>query len=229
MKTRKKSLIDETIEDLVEYIKDHQLEAGDRLPNEQALGEELSVGRSTLREAVRALASRNVLEVRHGSGTYISAQTGVGEDPLGFTFVRDTYKLTQDLFEVRFLIEPVTAMLAAENHTKKQLKALRKIHQHSIDFFEKEGGFDVQLDIDFHSLIAEMSGNVAIHHLMPVIIQSISLYNYYYTSDQIIKDTIDHHEHILSAIADGDGRGAQSAMLLHLAENRSTLSEYKPK
>ena len=227
-KKEKKSLIDETIDDLIEYIKSNDLKAGDKLSNEQVLGDELNVGRSTLREAVRALASRNVLEVRHGSGTYISDQTGVGEDPLGFTFISDTYKLTQDLFEVRFLIEPATAMVAAENRSAKQLRELRNIHQQCLDLFEETGQFNIQLDIDFHSLIAEMSGNVAIHHLTPVIIQSISLYNHYYTSDEIILETLHHHGQILEAIAKKDGRGAHSAMLLHLAENRATLSRFKP-
>lgn len=68
MKERKKSLIDETIDDLITYVMDNDLKPGDKLPNETILGEELNVGRSTLREAVRALTSRNVLEVRHGSG-----------------------------------------------------------------------------------------------------------------------------------------------------------------
>lgn len=227
MKERKKSLIDETIDDLITYVMDNNLKPGDKLPNETILGEELNVGRSTLREAVRALTSRNVLEVRHGSGTYISSHTGVGEDPLGFTFVRDTFQLTKDLFEVRFLIEPTTAMLAAKNRTPKQLRELRKSHAHMIQTFEEKKHFSIQLDIDFHSAIAEMSGNVAIHHLIPVIIQSISLYNHYYTSDRIIKNTIDHHQQILDAIANKDERGAQSAMILHLAENRATLAQFK--
>lgn len=96
-------LVDRTAESIVNYIKENRLEAGDKLPNEHDLALNLGVGRSTLREAVRSLVSRNILEVRQGSGTYVSQNIGIGEDPLGFSFVEDSLKLTEDLFALRYI------------------------------------------------------------------------------------------------------------------------------
>ncbi|WP_153053508.1 FadR/GntR family transcriptional regulator, partial [Streptococcus suis] len=84
-----KPLVEKASERLLELILERGYEVGDKLPNEYELAQDLEVGRSTVREAVRSLATRNILEVRQGSGTYISSKKGVSEDPLGFSLVRD--------------------------------------------------------------------------------------------------------------------------------------------
>ena len=83
-----RSLAGQTADALIAYIVDRGLEQGDRLPNERELSGLLGVGRSTLREAVRMLSSRNILEARQGAGVFVSGNTGVSDDPLGFTFIR---------------------------------------------------------------------------------------------------------------------------------------------
>ncbi len=82
----------------------------------------LKVGRSTLREAIKRLAARNILTVRQGSGTYVSDHTGVPEDPLGLTFIEKGPKLAKDLVELRLMIEPEMAATAAERITEDQKK-----------------------------------------------------------------------------------------------------------
>ena len=85
----------------VHYIIDQELKEGDKLPSEAELVKLLDVSRTTLREAIRMLASRNILEARHGSGVFISKNTGISDDPLGFLFIRDKEKLVSDLLEFR--------------------------------------------------------------------------------------------------------------------------------
>lgn len=68
-------------DEIVQLILDQDMQVGDKLPNEFDLAKQLGVGRSTLREAIRHLAARNVLEVRQGAGTFISGKRGVPEDP----------------------------------------------------------------------------------------------------------------------------------------------------
>lgn len=63
-----KTLVEVTTDKILRYLKEKQLQVGDKLPNEYELSDYLEVGRSTVREAVRALASRNILEVRQGGG-----------------------------------------------------------------------------------------------------------------------------------------------------------------
>ena len=82
-------------------------------PNETILSERLNAGRSSVREAMKLLASRNIVTIRQGSGTYISSSPGMVDDPLGFTFIGNKQKLITDLLEVRFLLEPSIAAMAA--------------------------------------------------------------------------------------------------------------------
>ncbi len=86
----------------------------------------LQVGRSTLREAVRMLSSRNILTVRHGSGIYVSDQLGLSDDPLGFIFVKDKLKLVHDLVDFRLMFEPRIASMAAMVAAPKDVEQLQK-------------------------------------------------------------------------------------------------------
>ena len=82
-----------------------QMKPGDRLPTEKELADLFGVSRSTLREAMKFLRAENVVVIRQGSGTFVSAGTGIGEDPLGLHFTNQE-NLIENLFETRMLIEP---------------------------------------------------------------------------------------------------------------------------
>lgn len=209
-------LVEKTAERLLKLILERGYEVGAKLPNEYELAQDLEVGRSTIREAVRSLATRNVLEVRQGSGTYVSSKKGVSEDPLGFSLVKDTAKLTADLFELRLLLEPRIAALTAQHATPKEVEALEKL---VIDIEEAVAAGDpkhLQLDVNFHSLMAKYSGNIAMDSLLPVINQSIHLINANYTNRQMKEDSLQAHRDILNAIKSGDPIAAHDAMLLHI-------------
>ena len=104
-------------EKIIQLILDEHLEQGDRLPKEAVLVERLGAGRSTVREAMKLLQSRNIVRIKQGSGTYVASNPGVADDPLGFTFIDDKRRLARDLLEVRFMIEPQMASMAAEHAT----------------------------------------------------------------------------------------------------------------
>ncbi|HEL0414077.1 TPA: FadR family transcriptional regulator [Streptococcus equi subsp. zooepidemicus] len=215
-------LAEKTAERLLKLILERGYEVGAKLPNEYELAQDLEVGRSTIREAVRSLATRNVLEVRQGSGTYISSKKGVSEDPLGFSLVKDTAKLTADLFELRLLLEPRIAALTAQHATPKEVEALEKL---VVDIEEAVAAGDpkhLQLDVNFHSLMAKYSGNIAMDSLLPVINQSIHLINANYTNRQMKEDSLQAHRDILNAIKAGDPIAAYDAMLLHIMTVKRT-------
>ena len=94
-----KSLSELTADRILEHIVSQGYKSGDKLDNEKMLCAELNVGRSTLREAVRMLASRNILTVKHGSGIYVSDKLGMADDPLGFAFVENKSKLVRDVLD----------------------------------------------------------------------------------------------------------------------------------
>lgn len=84
-----KSLPQKIAEDIIALILEEHLQPGDKLPNESNLSNRLHAGRSSIREAMKLLASRNIVTIRQGSGTYVAASPGMVEDPLGFTFIGD--------------------------------------------------------------------------------------------------------------------------------------------
>ena len=108
-----KNLSQKLSEDIISLILEENLKPGDRLPNESVLSSRLGAGRSSVREAIRLLVSRNIVTVKQGSGTYLASSPGMTEDPLGFTFIENKQKLVHDLLEVRFLLEPSIAAMAA--------------------------------------------------------------------------------------------------------------------
>lgn len=86
---KEKSLSRKIADDIISFILEENLHPGDKLPNEAILCERLNVGRSSLREAMRAFASRNIVTIQQGSGTYVASSTGVDDDPLGLSFIKD--------------------------------------------------------------------------------------------------------------------------------------------
>jgi len=216
------SLVDKVARILLEYITDHKLQVGDRLPNEYQLVEDLGVSRSTVREAIKTLSSKNILEVKRGSGTFISAKMGVSDDPLGFNFVKDQIKLTLDLFEIRYLLEPTIASLAAQNATSEEIEKLEELVCDIEQLIEDEDPLHLEKDKMLHALIAEISRNIAISQLIPIINDAIIMYAEI-TPDRSMEETLESHREILRTIKAHDSIGAYDAMLLHMMYNRRVL------
>lgn len=201
-------------ERIIQHILDNDMKPGDRLPNEYELAGQLGIGRSTLREAIRRLASRNVLEVRQGAGTFVSQKKGVPEDPLGLTFLGKDPKLALDLIDIRLMLEPNIAALAAKNATEDQLEKL-------VAYCDKAGellaaGRDHSAaDAKLHGYIAACSGNGVLKNLIPVITSSINV-SIMTTDNSFQEETIVHHRAIVDAISRRDPEGARYAMITHL-------------
>ncbi len=103
-----KKLLGDRIEDgLMRYILEEPVEVGQKIPNEFDLARRFGVGRSTIREAVKGLVSKGILEVRRGSGTYVVSTCLPDNDPLGLSKLQDKYKLALELFDVRLMLEPL--------------------------------------------------------------------------------------------------------------------------
>ena len=126
---KSKLLAEQVEEQIYHFILDTPLSPGSKLPNEFELGEKFGVGRSTIREAVKLLSSKGIVEVRRGSGTYVlTTALGVG-DPLGLSAVQDKTALALDLVNVRLLLEPGIAEMAANNATDEDIARLRRYYK----------------------------------------------------------------------------------------------------
>lgn len=117
------------------------------------------------------------------------------------------------------------AGLAAEYATKNQISRMKSLTQ-KIETSFREGTQDhVQLDIDFHTTIAEASGNVALLHIIPIINESIALFNKNYDIQHLKIETIDIHTEIVQAIERRNVLAAFDAMTVHMATNRRELQK----
>ena len=165
---RQTLLAEQVEEQIYEYISQEQLKSGDRLPNEFKLAERFGVGRSTVREAVKLLVSRGVLETRRGSGTYVRDLVPADLDPLNLRNAEDKVALAMDLVDLRMILEPGIAELAAYNATDEEIRVLLE----KCDTTEKliqNGEYYIQSDIDFHTHIALCSKNKVIEQLSAII------------------------------------------------------------
>lgn len=215
-----KPLGETTSEKIIKLIVDENLKIGDKLPNEYELADKLGVGRSTIREAIKALVSRNILEIKRGSGTFI--RCGVADDPLGLIFVKDKLKLAVDLLEIRFMIEPKIASLAAINATEEDIEELSKLCD-EVEELILNGMPHMEKDIEFHTAIARSSKNLVTTNLVPIINESIAVF-IDVTNTQLKNETIETHKEILNAIKNKNANEAHDAMLLHLAYNRRNIN-----
>lgn len=213
-----KTLPEVTADRIIEYIIENRLEPDDRIPNETELGQILNVGRSTVREAVRLLVSRNVLVIRRGAGTYIAQNTGISEDPLGLIFSADRYKLAKDLLEVRIILEPEIAAMAANRATEKNIAEIWKYCHMTEDKIDK-GEDHMPPDVLFHKAIAKSSGNDVIEKIIPIIDTSVAVF-VNITYGKLKEETRTTHRLIAEAIGRHDATGAKHAMMMHMLYNK---------
>ncbi len=216
-----KSLGEQTSERIIQLIIENDWKIGDKLPNEYELADMLNVGRSTIREAIKALVSRNILEIRRGAGTFISQKGGIADDPLGLTFVKDKFKLALDLLEVRFMIEPSIASIAAVKATEDEIQQMSVLCDEIESLILNNEPY-LGKDIEFHTAIAKSSKNLVMVNLIPIINNSITIF-IDITNQKLRNETIETHREILNAIKSHNSNAAHDAMLLHLVYNRRNI------
>ena len=157
----RRTYVAEAIRTIKDMILDGRLAPGQRLPPERSLSEALGVSRPTVREAIRSLQAMNILESRHGAGTFV-ASLSVDELLRPLQFVLSLAEGGLDhLFEVRLLLEPGAAALAAERASDEQVAGLRdcaaRAEAEAIDDAEAM----LRLDIELHERIFEACGQPA--------------------------------------------------------------------
>lgn len=215
-------LLGNQIEDeLMKYILKEPIEIGQKIPNEFELAEMFGVGRSTVREAVKGLVSKGVLEVRRGSGTFVISTNSVENDPLGLSRQKDKYKLALELFEVRLMLEPEIAANAAKNASEEDLKQLKQLCDETEKMY-LSGKNHIPKDIDFHTCIAMCSKNEVVEILISIINTAVMTFANL-THRALKEETIKTHRAITDAIVERDSIGAKCAMIQHLTYNRQAI------
>lgn len=129
MKPINKIVIHEAIvTELVNYIKNNNLQKNDKLPSERKLVEILQVSRPSVREALKILEANNVIEIKHGSGIYIKSENGLAFTEYDTnTKTRDVLLKLKKLAEARLMIEKYAAVEVSKIITDEQIKVLFEI------------------------------------------------------------------------------------------------------
>ena len=163
------TLVQSVVDQFVTLITGGALAPGDRLPSERELMVRLGVGRSTIREALRSLAMMNLVDMRPGQGSFVKGfgvQTVIRPDLLTTLLDRG---VTVDLLEVRKMIEPATAEMAAHRATEAELAEVWSVLERC-RFARKRGNVAAELSAQFHVAIAACTHNGVLAMLMESIV-----------------------------------------------------------
>ncbi len=202
-------------------VSDH-MHPGDRLPTENELMARYNVGRSTIREAVKRLQAENIVYIRHGSGSFVADNTGVAKDPLGFTF-RDRKTLLPELMEIRILLEPGIAELAAERRAGKDLQAMAEANQAMADAAGSGADYE-EFDGRFHKALAESTHNSMLRRIYPLILEGVEE-GYGQTAHVTgsVDTALAFHRAILKAVEEKDGPRARELTEKHLRQTMQDI------
>ena len=188
--------------------------AGDKLPNENELSEELNVSRTTLREAIRILVAYDVLEIQRGKGTFVTRTALEQEPALGR--LSDIKVNAKDLYEMRLIFEPEAAYLAAIRGTDAEIKRILEFGQ-KIEQEIKAGQDRTGHEHSFHKAIAQATHNEFMNQLMPILYQAIAKgVTLSAMSQKAVSDTVNDHRMIMDFLEQRNAEGAKNAMRIHI-------------
>lgn len=202
----------ETISRLAQLVA--AAEPGSRLPTERELCEQLGVGRSTLREAVRALAFIGAVEPRQGSGTFVGGDAAAVDRLIGLGLVLNRSKV-EEIVDLRRVLEIEAARLAAERHTAADAEALCAVQERLMAHMEDPAAAS-QIDVEFHITLARASANSALEHLlngMRTMLEAWMLRAVY--RPDIVREIAAEHQAIVEAVLARDVVEAARAAELH--------------
>ena len=196
------------------------LEHGTKLPAERVLAEQLKVSRSSVREAIRTLELQGLVVSKPGSGTFINTQsldavTTLMTSSLDEGLGADEAQL-RDIFEVRHLLEPQLAALAAQRATPEDVDRMALIlEEQQRQIMEGETGVDA--DTEFHFALATATHNTALVKVVSAVEDVLRQ-----SRDQSLQQpgrperSLASHRQILDMVRSRDHRGAREAMEHHL-------------
>lgn len=203
-------------EQITEMLSLGRFQPGDKLPGEPEFSRELGVSRTTLREAIRVLATRGILEVRRGVGTFVTRSEHIHAD-YDLLKIQDTRVSLKDLYEIRLLFEPQAAYYACLRATEEELAAILRYGRELEDIvLARDPRWD-EYERQFHNSIAAAAHNQFITALFPslnrAIRQGVILAN---ESPLVAEHTLGDHRRIMEYIKDRNPIGAKAAMHLHM-------------
>ena len=221
-------LADGVLAELSGAILDGRLPEGGALPSEARLAARFGVSKQVVREAIRQLAALGIVEIGQGRATRVVAMTG---EPLGRFWrfaVGDTAAGLREAVELRRMLEPQVARLAAERATENDLADLA-VALARMEHALADPTLWMQADLDFHETLARLAGNrlvrLQMHGLRPVIERLMQRMNTIATRQPADwRTTFERHARVQRAVAARDANAAYAAMLDHFAAAEGAIA-----
>jgi GntR family transcriptional repressor for pyruvate dehydrogenase complex len=225
-------LFEGAVEQIQSLINNGQLQPGDKLPSESELMAMFDFSRSSVREALRALEYKGLIEVRSGAGAFVALRpfsfNGVNE-AIGW-LLKQRASLLQ-LLQVREVLEGLTASLAANSISDGALAELKQILQEQNELSLSVESLDKQADLDahFHVSIAKASGNAVAEEILRSIVPAFTNSNraILYVSGNLEK-ALAEHRRIIDALASKDPAKAEAAIRSHITRVLNDVSRIQP-
>ena len=201
-----------------ELIREGKLKAGDQLPSERELSETFKVSRTSVREALRTLETKGLIISRTGMGNFVAdlpIESLVA--PLAKLLIEEKTALA-DIFELRKLIEPQIATLAAERATAKDIQRMKQLLDKQREQVQR-GDTGVEADTELHFAIGQATQNQAIEKLVSGLLDVLS-----HSREESLQTSgrrqasIDAHLAIVAAIEKHDKAKAREAMRYHIEQ-----------
>lgn len=221
LRIQSERLYERIVSQIEQRIETGELKVGDQLPAERDLAEQFAVSRTAVREAVKALRQKGLVEIRPGRGTFIANGTSdTVRSSLGMLMKMGATKGSGHLVEVREILEPEIAALAATRITDEYIAAMQQAVK-TMDTALTNVDIFVEADLDFHLALAEATQNPYIPILMDSIIDLLREQRKRtgLTKGGLQRGQV-HHKKILDAIMHRDPQAARQAMQNHLSQVR---------
>jgi GntR family transcriptional repressor for pyruvate dehydrogenase complex len=218
---RTSRLYEQIVQQIEDSVLNGSLKPGDQLPAERELAQRLGVSRTAVREAVKALREKGLVEAYSGRGTFITDGTSQAARQSFDLMVKiGQQEGAPYLAELRLILEPGIAALAATRVTEEDLAALREAVA-VMDRAQKDPAAYIEADLDFHLALAEAAANPLILSLIDSIVgllreQRIKIFNV----EGGPQRGQFHHKRILDAMERRDPELARNAMRVHLEQVR---------
>jgi GntR family transcriptional regulator, transcriptional repressor for pyruvate dehydrogenase complex len=218
---RTSRLYEQIVQQIEESVLNGSLKPGDQLPAERELAQRLGVSRTAVREAVKALREKGLVEAYSGRGTFITDGTShAARQSFDLMVKIGQQEGSAHLAELRLILEPGIAALAAQRVQEEHLVAMREAVA-VMDRSHKDPGGYIEADLDFHLALAEAVANPLILSLIDSIVgllreQRIRIFN---VEGGPHRGQI-HHKRILEAVEQRNPGMARSAMTAHLEQVR---------
>lgn len=210
-------------QELESLISRQIMKPGEKIPAERKLAKDFNVSRNTIREAVKILTEKQVLSTKTGSGTFVTENSAQAISKALEKSTEKNNKRLKEIIELRQIIEPGTAALAAEKITDKQILKLEELIEKQEKSFESKNTFS-KLDGLFHKTIAKASSNTILFSLYEKFTDIIheTRKEDLITSERIEKSII-LHKKLVEALKNRDGKKAAQLMEKHMKEIKKTL------